>query len=177
MAQSPHHFRSHPIEPIDSDVDLHYPQQRRELHHAHWSVLSAIALGGVIGSVARYGVGRAFPHHGASFPWGTFAVNVTGCFLIGVLMTVLTELIKPHRLARPFLGVGVLGGYTTFSTYAIDTQQLLTAKAPVTALLYFAGTVTAALAAVWLAVSTTRRLKRESTHVAATDQEYPRSAR
>ncbi len=140
-----------PTTPIDPDIDLHITRQRRELSGAHWSVLGTISAGGAVGALARYGIGVAFPHDGSGFPWATFAINVSGCFLIGVLMTIIT-LTFAHRLVRPFLGVGVLGGYTTFSTYTVDIQQLLDAKEAATALAYLASTIVAALVAVWIGV-------------------------
>jgi len=87
-------------------------------------VLAVIALGGVIGAEARYVLGSAVPHTAASWPWATLAVNAVGSVLIGVLMVVIVELREAHRLVRPFLGVGVLGGFTTFSTYAVDALLL-----------------------------------------------------
>jgi fluoride exporter len=111
------------------------------------AVLAVIALGGVIGSLGRYGLAEAFPHGAGSFPWATFATNVLGCFLIGVLLAMLTPL--SHPLLRPFLGTGILGGFTTFSTFAVDTDRLLPDHVPV-ALLYFFGTVAAALIATLL---------------------------
>ena len=83
-------------------------------------------------------------------------INVSGCLLIGILMVLITEVWSAHRLIRPFLGVGVLGGYTTFSTYTTDVQQLVAAGAAGTGLLYLVGTPVAALAAVYLGVSLTR---------------------
>src|ERR687886_614869 len=71
-------------------------------------------------------------------PWAILSTNVSGCLLIGVLMVLVTEVWTTHRLLRPFLGTGVLGGYTTFSTYAVDAQHLIAAGAPRTALLYLA---------------------------------------
>ena len=96
--------------PIDSDVDLHVPAMRSELRA---SVLAAISAGGIAGALARYGLAAAWPHPPAGFPWSTFVINVTGCFLIGVLMVIVTEVVTHKPLLRPFLGVGVLGGYTT----------------------------------------------------------------
>jgi len=119
-------------------------------------VLAVIALGGAVGALARYGVGRLQPHAPDQFPWATLEINAVGCVLIGVLMVVITELTTPHRLARPFLGVGVLGGFTTFSTYAVDIQQLLMRQRPGLALAYLSSTVFAALAGVWLGVTATR---------------------
>src|SRR5690606_21672188 len=68
--------------------------------------------------------------------WATLVANVSGCLLIGVLMVVVTELVTPHRLLRPFLGVGVLGSYTTFSTATVETLTLLHASGPLAALGY-----------------------------------------
>lgn len=121
-----------------------------------WTVLGSIAVGGALGALGRYGLAVAWPHTTGQFPWATFVTNVSGCFLIGVLMVVITEVWSAHRLIRPFLGVGVLGGYTTFSTYSGDIQQLVTAGAARVGLLYLAGTVVAALAAVYLGISMTR---------------------
>ncbi|KAA0909358.1 fluoride efflux transporter FluC, partial [Streptomyces apricus] len=116
------------------------------------------------------------PGEGGGFPWTTFWVNVTGCFLIGVLMVLVTEVRTPHRLVRPFLGTGVLGGFTTFSTYAVDIERLLDAGRPRTAFAYLAATLLAALAVVWAAVALTRacaRRVRPGTVAAAGDGDRP----
>src|SRR4051794_7335871 len=84
-----------------------------------------VALGGVLGSLARWGVGVAFPTPAGTFPWATFGINVLGSLVMGVLVVVVTEVYTAHPLIRPFLGVGVLGGFTTFSTFAVDAQSLL----------------------------------------------------
>ncbi|WP_141575999.1 fluoride efflux transporter CrcB [Actinomadura sp. WMMA1423] len=146
--------------PVDPDVDLHVPRQRSELRDSPWGVLAAIAAGGALGSLARYGLGSAFPHEAGEFPWAVFWVNVSGCLLIGVLMVLVTETWQAHRLVRPFLGVGVLGGFTTFSTYVVDVQEMVGHGAPLTGLAYLAGTLAAALAAVWAGVRLTRLLAR-----------------
>src|SRR5204862_7063863 len=119
-------------------------------------VLAVVAVGGGLGAVARYGAGQLWPTPPGGFPWATFAVNVLGCLLIGVLMVLITEVWSAHRLARPFLGVGVLGGFTTFSTYAVDIQQLVAAGAARAALAYLAGTLVAALAAGYAGIALTR---------------------
>lgn len=72
-------------------------------------------------------------------------------------MVVVTEVWAAHRLVRPFFGTGVLGGFTTFSTYAVDIQKLVDEGHPGTGLGYLAATLFAALAAVWLAVAAARR--------------------
>src|SRR3982751_1366050 len=100
----------------------------------------------------------ARPHEPAQFPVSTWLVNTSGCLLIGVLMTVVTELSAPHRLVRPFLGVGVLGGYTTFSTATVGGQQVaLTGRAGL-ALGYLLGTVLAALVGATAGMTMTRAI-------------------
>jgi CrcB protein len=107
-----------------------------------------VAAGGAFGAIARQLASDVLPGASRGFPLATFLVNVSGCLLIGVLMVSIVEVRRPHRLARPLLGVGVLGGYTTFSTYAVDTQRLLQAGDPGVAFAYFGGTVVTALFAV-----------------------------
>jgi CrcB protein len=145
-------------EVIDPDVDLHVPQQRSELRRAPWAVLGTISAGGVLGALARYGVAEA----ASGSVWATFAINVAGCLLIGVLMVLITERLDAHRLVRPFLGVGVLGGFTTFSTYVVDAQGLIQDGDPRTALLYLAATPLVALVAVYVGVLFTRRATRRT---------------
>ncbi|MEV5892593.1 fluoride efflux transporter CrcB [Nonomuraea fuscirosea] len=140
--------------PVDPDVDLHVPAQRAE---PLWPVLAVIAPGGALGALARHAVQTALPTGPAAFPWATFLVNVSGCLLIGVLMVLITEVRPAHRLVRPFLGVGVLGGYTTFSTYAVDVRRTVEAGAPLTGLAYLVATMVAAVAAVAAGMWLTRR--------------------
>ncbi|MEJ3656978.1 fluoride efflux transporter CrcB [Actinomycetes bacterium KLBMP 9759] len=109
-----------------------------------WRTVAAVAVGGAIGALARYGAGNLAPA-----PIGTFAINVAGCFLIGVVIVLLGE---RHPLARPFLTTGVLGGFTTFSTYSVDAQELLLAGRYAEAGGYVAGTLLAAVLATWLGV-------------------------
>ena len=86
--------------------------------------LVAVALGGAIGALGRYAVGLAFPHTTGAFPVSTFLVNITGSLAIGVLVGWLSVQHAPSPLARPFVGVGVLGGWTTFSALAVDAVSL-----------------------------------------------------
>lgn len=117
--------------------------------------LAAIAVGGGIGSVARYVLSAAFPA-GRGFPWAIFAMNVSGCFLLGLLMVYLLEVWPPRRFLRPFLAVGLLGGYTTYSTYAGGVMTLLTGHAPALADAYALTSIVAALAAVWCGMRAAR---------------------
>jgi CrcB protein len=140
---------------VDPAADLKVPARRRG---SSWdpTVLATIAVGGIIGAEARYGMSVWLPHRVGQWPVATWLVNTSGCFLIGVLMVVITELTSPHRLVRPFLGVGILGGYTTFSTAMVDVQQLALAGRGGLALGYLAVTVVAALAATFLGAMLTR---------------------
>ena len=91
--------------------------------------LFSIAAGGALGAVSRYLVSRAISAGGSRsgavlFPWGTFAVNMTGCFLIG-LVAVLAEKTEMDPRLRSFVSVGFLGAFTTFSTFSLETLNLL----------------------------------------------------
>ncbi|MEU2782491.1 fluoride efflux transporter CrcB [Streptomyces sp. NPDC007110] len=123
-------------------------------------VVAVVALGGALGATARYAASLAWPAGPGAFPWATLWVNVTGCAVIGVFMVLITERWPGHRLLRPFFGTGVLGGFTTFSTYAVDIRTLVDAGHPRTALAYLAATLAAALTAVWLASTATRHALR-----------------
>lgn len=156
------------VAPIDSDVDLHVAAQRQELTRHRLDVLGVIAAGGALGAVARYGLSLAIPTAQDGFPWATFWTNVGGCLLIGVLMVLITEAFDAHRLTRPFLGVGVLGGFTTFSTYAVEVRDLLDGPAPGVGLAYLGGTLVAAVVAVELGRLAARGLTRSRRAVGAT---------
>jgi CrcB protein len=121
-----------------------------------WPVLAVISAGGVAGALARYGLTEAFPHAADQFAWATFGVNLSGCLFIGVLMVLVSDVWPTRRLLHPFLGTGVLSGYTTFSTYIVDIHQLLAAGAARTALAYLTATPLAALAAVYAGIIVTR---------------------
>ncbi|MBD0323774.1 MAG: CrcB family protein, partial [Aldersonia sp.] len=112
--------------------------------------------GGGLGALGRYGVSLCLPTRPGHIPWGTLVTNVTGGFLIGVLLVLITELWAVHRLWRPFLGVGVLGGYTTFSAYAVEMHDLFLDGTEGVAFGYLAVMLVAGLAAVVLGVASTR---------------------
>jgi CrcB protein len=119
-------------------------------------VLMVISLGGGLGALLRYAIGMWWPPQPHQVPWSTFAINVVGCFAIGILMVLITEVWVAHRLLRPFLGIGLLGGFTTFSTYSVEVRRLLESGAAVEAFGYLGGTVMAALGAVVLGTSVTK---------------------
>lgn len=109
-------------------------------------VLAVVAAGGVIGAEARFAIGQLWSAPDG-FPWATLTINATGCLLIGALVAVLVAR-ATHPLVRPFAAVGVLGGYTTFSSYTVDTVRLLTDGRPVAAASYAVVTLVVALLAV-----------------------------
>lgn len=120
-------------------------------------MLAAVAAGGALGALARYGLGVAWPSAPGGFPAATFVVNVSGCLAIGALLA-LVERRPAGRLVRPFLGGGVLGGYTTFSTYVLDIYDALAAGRTLVAAGYLVGTVVAALVATWAGAVLAERL-------------------
>jgi CrcB protein len=171
--------------PVDSDVpvaaDMEPREARRRLDvvRSRWDVLLVISAGGALGSLARWGVGELLPWSGEGFPWATFVENISGGFALGVLMVFLLDVWPPHRYLRPFLGVGLLGGYTTFSTYMLESRGLLVGDEAATAFTYLAGSLVAGLTAVWLGITVARvaaglaqrRRHRQSQHA------HPRSDR
>lgn len=134
------------------------PPRRPAPWRAQVPVVGVVALGGALGATARYGVQSAWPTAAGGIPWATLTVNAVGCAVIGVFMVVVGSLRTVHPLLRPFFGTGVLGGFTTFSTYAGDTDTLLAAGHTREALVYLTVTLAAALAAVWSAAWLTRRV-------------------
>ena len=94
------------------------------------------ALGGALGALARWGVATALPHPTGGWPWATLLVNLTGCLLLGALTAALTARSPEPPWARPFLAVGVLGGYTTYSTFAVEVVELADAGAAALAAAY-----------------------------------------
>ncbi|WP_103512536.1 fluoride efflux transporter CrcB [Streptomyces sp. SM13] len=145
-------------EPADPDVDPSIRERRRDAARELSPVIAVVALGGAVGASARYGASLIWPTAASSIPWTTLAVNAVGCAVIGVFMVVISDVWAPHRLVRPFFGTGVLGGFTTFSTYAVGIQKLVAGGQPRAGLAYLALTVVAALVAVWTAVWVTRRV-------------------
>jgi CrcB protein len=121
-----------------------------------WLLLFA---GGGLGATLRYAVGLWVEERtGPGFPWGTFAVNVAGCFAIGVLATLADEHAWISPSARLLLVTGLLGGFTTFSAFGMETWQLVEDGAAWLALANAGASVAAGLAAVVLGVTLTRQL-------------------
>jgi CrcB protein len=115
----------------------------------------AVALGGAIGAAARHGLNAALPlRYHTTFPWGTFAANAAGCFVIGLLAgAVATERLSLGETGRAFVFVGVLGGFTTFSSFGLDTLTLVKSGAFMPALANVAGQLVVGLGAVGIGYS------------------------
>jgi fluoride exporter len=118
-----------------------------------------VALGGAIGSAARYGVnvwsGRWF---GTAFPWHTLTVNILGCFAMGVLIELMALRLNVGNDTRAFLTTGILGGFTTFSAFSLDFAYLVERKSYGLAGAYAAGSVIMSLAAVFAGLYLVRAL-------------------
>ena len=110
--------------------------------------------------MARYGLDTAWPPSAAGVSWTILAINITGSLLIGVLMEVVAHRMPQNPWVRPFLGAGVLGGYTTFSAYAMDVVTALERGAPEVALAYLSLTLAGAIAAAWAASALAQRILR-----------------
>ena len=121
---------------IDPDL-LERPDQvlRREV----WpglEVMVAVSLGGALGALGRYGLTQAVATDGLGVPWATLIANVGGSLLLGVLTAVAIARFPDHQYLRPFLGVGVLGSFTTYSTFAVELDTRLGQTHQATALGY-----------------------------------------
>lgn len=148
-------WRAEPVDP-ETAVDPWPARTDSGPRRRQGAVLAAIAVGGAIGGCARYGATLLWPTLPGGFPWTTLWINIIGSAALGALMVLITEWRPAHPLMRPFLATGVLGGFTTFSTYAVEAQQLSMDGRAGTALLYLGTTVAAALLALWASASLTR---------------------
>jgi CrcB protein len=119
----------------------------------HWADIAALALGGAFGVNARHFAGRWVTHWaGHAFPWGTFVINVSGAFVIGFLAMTLDRWFPSPRV-RLMVVTGFLGGYTTFSSYALETLLLWESGSPVRASVYLLGSALVGLLAVVLGLA------------------------
>jgi CrcB protein len=117
-----------------------------------------VALGGGIGAAGRYGVSLAMPLKPGEWPWATFSVNVAGSLAIGVLAGWLSSRGDAAESWRLFLGVGVLGGFTTFSAYSLETLRMIERGEWPAAAFYVLGSIVAGLAAVAIGAEIAKRV-------------------
>jgi fluoride exporter len=132
------------------------PQQRRRARHVQFVIVAAIACGGVVGALSRYLLSLALPTETGRFPWGTFLINVTGSALLGFLLILLMEQFPRGHLARPALGTGIIGAYTTFSTFVVEAVLLVRDGHVLTALTYVLLSVVVGIGALWMGMTVAR---------------------
>lgn len=108
----------------------------------------AVAAGGALGAVLRHGINQAALAFGLSFPWGTMAINVTGSLAMGLLIGTFAQFWDASQTLRLFLTVGILGGFTTFSAFSLDSVLLLQKGQTLAAVFYIVASVILSLAAL-----------------------------
>ena len=135
------------------DPDLPEPG----MHPAPLVAAAVVAAGGAVGALARAGLAELWPHRPDEWPWSTVVTNATGAALLGVLLVVLAHRFPRDRYARPLLGTGLLGGYTTFSTLSVEAVELVRLERPALAVGYLAASIAAILVGCLLGLGLTRR--------------------
>lgn len=126
-----------PIDPDVADVATAPPATEERI----WDIVLAVAAGGAIGGGARYLVGHLVGPGANGFPWPTFIENILGSFLLGVLLVTVLIAWPGSRYRRPFIGTGILGGFTTFSAFSVETGVLLREGSAAVAGAYLATTL------------------------------------
>jgi CrcB protein len=121
--------------------------------------LAAIFCGGIVGALVRTGLAQAFPDSAHTWPWAIFTVNIVGTFLLGYFVTRLAERLPTSAYKRPFLGTGLCGALTTFSTVQLELYKMTRAHEWGLAVGYAAATLVASFAAVTLATALVRRVR------------------
>ncbi|MEA2566321.1 MAG: fluoride exporter [Actinomycetota bacterium] len=129
------------------------------MHRRRGTILAAIALGGALGAPARYGVAQLVHVAKGSFPWATFWTNVTGSFALGLVLVLILERFPPTRYVRPFVATGFLGAYTTYSTFAVETDLLVRGGQAGTGVVYGLASLVAGFVAVWAGMLVARAIR------------------
>ena len=124
----------------------------------HMRTVVAVAIAGAFGTLARWGIGVWVGHRFSSFPWGTMVINVSGSFILGVMFAVLVERNIGSTTMRVALMTGLMGAYTTFSTFSLETFRLFEDGATGSALANIGFSVLLGLLGVWLGVAAGRAL-------------------
>jgi fluoride exporter len=158
------------VVPIDPDLSPPGPAEpsigrrragqprRHRRGRARLDVVAAIAAGGGLGGPARYEVAQLIAVAKNGFPWATFWTNISGSFMLGFILVLVIERFPPTRYLRPFFATGFLGAYTTFSTFAVETDLLIKAGHILTAALYALGSLFVGLASAWAGILLARLL-------------------
>jgi CrcB protein len=110
-----------------------------------------VGIGGFLGAASRYTIGSLISERtGSGFPFATLAINITGCFAIGLFMATTPGGLNAHPHARLFIAIGFLGGYTTFSTFGYETLKLVGDGSAMLGFANILGSITLCLTALWL---------------------------
>jgi len=118
-----------------------------------YALYGVVALGGALGALGRYVLSTWIANRGNYlFPWGTFVVNILGCFLLGLIYVLGTEKLLINPQLRSMITVGFLGAFTTFSTFSLEAFNLLRNGEVIMALLYIFGSIAVGLIGVWLGI-------------------------
>jgi CrcB protein len=123
------------------------------------SELAAIAFGGALGALGRVALSRAFPAAPGSWPWATFAINLSGAFALGYLVTRLQERLPISTLRRPLLATGLCGAFTTFSTAQLEVLRMIDRHHDALAAAYLAASIVGGYTLVTLASAIVRRVR------------------
>ena len=147
-----------PIDPDLSPTDPaepsagHRPARRARRSRAQPDVLAAIALGGALGAPARYEITRLITVPAGGFPWDIFWINISGSMVLGFLLVLIIERLPPSKYLRPFLAVGFLGAFTTYSSYMVGASTLIKDGHTATGVVYLFASALAGFVAVWLGI-------------------------
>ena len=167
-----------PLDPDLAPADDHpFAQGRHAPALPPWRILAVIALGGFFGGLSRYGLGLAFPAHHGAFPTATFAINVSGSFVLALLIVFVLEVWPPTTYIRPLIGVGFCGAYTTFSTWMVGVDQLISDGKSTTAVWYLFGSLVAGLAATSLGLTSGRAVVAHRSRTRASETQPQTAAR
>jgi len=128
-----------------------------------------IAVGGSLGTLARNQLDRTVAVSATGFPWATFAANIAGSFLLGVILTVVAERWPPTRYVRPFAAIGFCGGFTTFSTFTVEAVRRTQLGDPLVAVIYLFASLAAGVTAVGLGVLLAHRGRGQLARLMTTD--------
>lgn len=124
--------------------------------HRRPAALAAMALGGALGTAARYGVAQVVHASPGGFPWPTFWTNVSGSFALGLILAVVLQHFPPRRYLRPFVAVGFIGAYTTYSTFAVETVLLASDGHAGVAVAYAGASLFAGFVMAWVGIWSAR---------------------
>lgn len=136
------------------------PSRRRRPARRPLDVIVAVGVGGIAGALARELLSAAFPVTAGAVPWVTVAVNLSGSLALGFLLVLLTRQFPRARLARPLIGTGLIGAYTTFSTFMVQAIELMRQGNGAGAVAYLVVSLVGGLAATVLGMATARLVVR-----------------